>query len=91
MILLRVLMNICKVSPFKIAHYGSYGGKHRYLSGLLSVKQMYELYLEKNEPENYLLLKSGEIDTHKLKAGMKYTFIGSTIDETTAIHLVIPN
>lgn len=35
---------------------------------------MYEMYLEKHDPINYLLRKHGEVDIHKLKSDAKYKF-----------------
>jgi hypothetical protein len=46
------------------------------------------MYLEKYDPESYLLLNCGEADIHKLKAEVKYAFYWEY--KTTIIHLVIP-
>jgi hypothetical protein len=48
------------------------------------VKQIYELYSEKYDPESYLSLKGGEVDKHKLKTEVKYVFF-NTFDETITI------
>ena len=45
--------------PYQVSHYGREHTKRRYLASELSVRHMYELFLQTHYPEAYIRVKSG--------------------------------